>query len=304
MKRVPLGEDDSDDSRTRGGGGRLNRGRRIGTKGRMTVSRESRGEPRRRRARRTRFRGHGARTRLRRHAGTWVAAVMLLTLVPAVPAQAVNCSSQQQVFTKINLSVVFVENGEQGRIRRSPNRIASSCSQDWNVNTINFLFSSVQGIYYEVGFYEFSDTGQGDWPPHRIHLFSEYMVPPSVSFLDHQTCGTINTDINKYLGFRIERRSGSSTSWSAKINCEDGGGFHTVNTRSTGFSSGYSRGEWERFPDTNGFSTLHKDLLYKDYRLVWRSWPGVLCSGDTTPGVQLHVISNTSWNLWSGSGGC
>jgi hypothetical protein len=96
-------------------------------------------------------------------------------------AYALDCSAQQQIFTVADPSG-FTSLGGQARIRRAENVIESSCSQDWNINTVNFQFSITTRAYYEVGIYEFSDGSQGDNPPHAMQIFTEYTVGSYVDF--------------------------------------------------------------------------------------------------------------------------
>jgi hypothetical protein len=219
-------------------------------------------------------------------------------------AYALDCSAQQQIFTVADPSG-FTSLGGQARIRRAENVIESSCSQDWNINTVNFQFSITTRAYYEVGIYEFSDGSQGDNPPHAMRIFTEYTVG---SYVDFETwpglCYPLYADDDQYLRFRIVTGSGGSH-WSAKLDCLDGNGYQLIETQnSTGYYAGRSRGEWERFPDTNTFNTRHDLLKWRGVSLNWFPWEDVLCHGDTTPGVELNVLSSTSWNLVAGNGGC
>jgi hypothetical protein len=175
-----------------------------------------------------------------------------------------------------------------------------NCSQNWDVNTVNFSLDFAAGQYFESGFYESGTAGSGT---HPITMFWEYYIPPAQPvFVTVAPCGAQTNDLG-YAQFRIYRYWGNT--WIADTDCTGGGSWVNVKTQTfaRSYDFGMPRAEFERFPDTNTYTTYHSLLQYRDINNgVWYPWQGMACRSSQSIAVQLNRLSSNAFNLVPGNG--
>lgn len=247
----------------------------------------------------------------------WVRCCLLLfvgilsfgdVVLSASPAHA-NCNAQQAIFT-YGFNGYFgaqVGSGAAGTMRKIQNHLDSCGSYGiGDVNTVHMLFNDARAYYYEAGFWETYVSNPDETPHHMTAFVEEHIDSNTLLFTQYDgvnghpppPCSNLVAD-DSYTDFMVA--TDGAGSWTAYINCYNGGGFggwRVLPTVSAFAQTGVPRGEFERFSDQNGFANDQLNLRFRDPNNpngAWYPWKQVLCWGDTIPGAGPEALGPDTW---------
>lgn len=211
-----------------------------------------------------------------------------VVLIPATPALADNCSSEQTIF--VYDSVNTASYGTQGDVYIRNRHLDPNCSgfRAWSMVNITNSDGSEQ---VETGYREYSGTSFDGVTCYQFSFTNESC---------HLWSGIATIIDSRFYGFKVAHYPLNTSQFETWVNglCS-GCSWVKTSAADMPFSKGYSQAETGRYGHTSGMLDHHKSLKRKNYQNNWYNWGGQSCSPNgTSYGNNCTINNNSSWTFY------